>query len=130
MIILLDMFNRKNRLFYQSTITYPFGLPTYKEIISFLCEDFNSIGKRCPPHLAKKISERASQFRTRITLLKSTIVKHVSKTLLIDYMMHQMPSSVWIQYVRNKLVKFYLIEKHDNVWKIIDSVFGCWLAGY
>jgi len=121
---------QKNRPFYQSTKTYPFRLPPYKEIVSFLCEDFNSIGKRCPPYLAKKISEKVSQFRTRITLLKFLIMKHVLKNLLIDYMMHQRPPSGWIQYVRNKLVKFDLIEKHDNVWKIVDPVFGRWLEEY
>ena len=35
-----------------------------------------------------------------------------------------------IQYARNKLEKLDLIEKQDNVWQIVDPVFGCWLAGY
>jgi hypothetical protein len=35
-----------------------------------------------------------------------------------------------IQYARNKLEKLDLIEKHNNVWKIVDPVFCCWLAGY
>jgi len=33
-----------------------------------------------------------------------------------------------VKYARNKLEKLDLIEKHNNIWKIVDPVFGCWLA--
>ena len=32
-----------------------------------------------------------------------------------------------IQYARNKQEKLDLIEKHNNIRKIVDPVFGCWL---
>jgi hypothetical protein len=35
-----------------------------------------------------------------------------------------------IQYARNKLEKLDLIEKQNNIWKIVDQVFGCLLGGY
>ena len=129
MIILLDMFNRNNQHFYKSKTTHPFRPLPHKTLVSFLGRDFISIRKRRPPHLAEKISQKVSQLRTGITLFKFLIVEPVSKILCIEYMIHQRLSSGWIQYAQNKLEKCDLIEKHDDVWKIINSVFGRWLEG-
>jgi hypothetical protein len=43
---------------------------------------------------------------------------------------NHLQSAGGIQYARNKLEKLDLIENHNNVWKIVDPVFACWLVGY
>jgi len=175
--ILLDMFNRKNRPFYQSAIMYPLRPLPDKELISFLVERFKAGGKNCPVPMAEKISGKVSQypyyaqalaynvFETsddtvseddiqtgfnnmlaaerygyeavvqgltgpQIALLRALSVDPVSKILSADYMNRHRLSIGGIQYARNKLEKLDLIEKQDNVWRIVDPVFGCWLAGY
>jgi predicted transcriptional regulator len=35
-----------------------------------------------------------------------------------------------IQYARKKLEELGLIEQHRNVWRIVDPIFGTWLATY
>ncbi|MBW1910793.1 MAG: hypothetical protein JRJ11_14850 [Deltaproteobacteria bacterium] len=55
---------------------------------------------------------------------------YFSLILSTEYMNRHRLSAGGIQYARNKLEKLGLIEKHNNVWKIVDPVFGCWLAGY
>jgi hypothetical protein len=57
-------------------------------------------------------------------------VDPVSKILSTEYMKRHRLSAGGIQCARNKLEKLDLIEKHNNIWKIVDPVFGCWLAGY
>ena len=66
----------------------------------------------------------------QISLLKALAIDPVSKILSTEYMNRHRLSAGGIQYARNKLEKLDLIEKHNNVWKIVDPVFGCWLAGY
>lgn len=66
----------------------------------------------------------------QIALLKALAVDPVSKILSTEYMNRHRLSAGGIQYARNKLEKLDLIEKHNNVWKIVDPVFCCWLAGY
>ena len=175
--ILLDMFNKKNRPFYQSAIMYPLKSLPDEELISFLVERFKEGGKSCPVHIAEKISEKVSQYPyyaqalaynifeisedivseddiqagfnnilaserygyeagvqgltgPQIALLKALAIDPVSKILSTEYMNRHRLSAGGIQYARNKLEKLDLIEKHNNVWKIVDPVFGCWLAGY
>jgi len=175
--ILLDMFNRKNRPFYQSAIMYPLSPLPDKELVSFLVDRFKEGGKSCTIRIAEKISEKVSQYPyyaqslaynifeisedivseddiqigfnnmlaaerygyeavvqgltgPQIALLKALAVDPVSKILSADYMIRHRLSAGGIQYARNKLEKLDLIEKYNNVWKIVDPVFGCWLAGY
>ena len=175
--ILLDMFNRKNRPFYQSAIMYPLKPLPDKELVSFLVERFKDSGKSCSIRVAEKISEKVMQYPyyaqalaynifeisedivsdndiqagfnnllaserygyeavvqgltgSQIALLKALAVDPVSKILSAEYMKQHRLSAGGIQYARNKLEKLDLIEKHNNIWKIVDPVFGCWLAGY
>ena len=175
--VLLDMFNMKNRPFYQSAIIYPLRSLPHKELVSFLVKGFSSGGKHCPEQLAEKISEKVSQYPyyaqalaynifeiiedtvteddiqtgfknllaserygyeavvqgltgPQIALLKALAVDPVSKILSTEYMKRHRLSVGGIQYARNKLEKLDLIEKHDNVWKIVDPVFGRWLEEY
>jgi len=60
--ILLDIFNSKNRPFYQSAIMFPLGPLPHDEIVVFLVEGFNRGGKKCPKPVAEKISERVRQY--------------------------------------------------------------------
>lgn len=175
--ILLDMFTRKNRPFYQSAIMYPLRSLPDKELVSFLVNRFKEGGKSCTIRIAEKISEKVSQYPyyaqalaynifeisedivseddiqtgfnnmmaserygyeavvqgltgPQIALLKALAVDPVSKILSTEYMNRHRLSAGGIQYARNKLEKLDLIEKHNNVWKIVDPVFCCWLAGY
>lgn len=175
--ILLDMFNSKNRPFYQSAIMYPLKPLPEKELVPFLRERFEENGKNCPVQIAEKISEKVSQYPyyaqslaynifeisegtvtcddiqagfnnmlaserygyeaivqgltgSQIALLKALAVDPVSKILSTEYMSRHMLSAGGIQYARNKLEKLDLIEKHNNIWKIVDPVFACWLGGY
>jgi len=175
--ILLDMFNKKNRPFYQSAIMYSLKPLPDKELVSFLVERFKDGGKSCSIRVAEKISEKVLQYPyytqalaynifeisgdtvsendiqsgfnnmlaserygyeavvqgltgPQITLLKALSVDPVSKILSTEYMNRHRLSAGGIQYSRNKLEKLDLIEKHNNIWKIVDPVFGCWLAGY
>jgi len=175
--ILLDMFNKKNRPFYQSTIMYPLRPLPKDELVSFLVKRFKEGGKSCPIRVAEVISEMVSQYPyytqalaynvfeiaehavteddiqtgfdnmlaserygyeavvqgltgTQIALLKALATDPVSKILSAEYMNRHRLSAGGIQYARNKLEKLDLIEKHHDVWKIVDPVFACWLAGY
>ena len=172
--VLLDMFNRKNRPFYQSAIMYPLRPLPDKELVSFLVDRFKEGGKSCPISIAERISEKVSQYPyyaqalaynifeisedivleddiqtgfnnmlaaerygyeavvqsltgPQISLLKALAVDPVSKILSTDYMIRHRLSAGGIQYARNKLEKLDLIEKYDNVWKIVDPVLGRWL---
>jgi hypothetical protein len=175
--ILLDMFNRKNRPFYQSAIIYPLRPLPAKELVSFLVDRFKAGGKSCPIRVAEKISGKVFQYPyyaqalaynifeivrdivteddiqtgfnnmlaserygyeamvqgltgPQVALLKALAIDPVSKILSTEYMNRHRLSAGGIQYARNKLESLDLIEKYNNVWKIVDPVFACWLAGY
>lgn len=175
--ILLDIFNRKNRPFYQSAIMFPLEPLPHDEIVSFLVEGFNRSGKKCPEPVAEKISERVLQYPyyvqalayhifeisgkqitgddvetgfdcmiaserysyeaivqgltgAQITLLKALAVDSTSKILSTRYMERHRLSVGGVQYARTKLERLDLIERHNNVWQVVDPVFGQWLAQY
>ena len=67
---------------------------------------------------------------SQITLLKALAVDPVSKILSTEYMKRHRLSAGGIQYARNKLEKLDIIEKHNNIRKIVDPVFACRSAGY
>jgi len=56
--VLLDIFNSKNRPFYQSAIMFPLRPLPPDEIVVFLVEGFSRGGKKCPKSVAEEISER------------------------------------------------------------------------
>jgi AAA+ ATPase superfamily predicted ATPase len=59
--VLLDIFNQRNRPFYQSAIMYPLdGLP-HQELAAFIQEGFAGQGKACTMALAETISKQTFQ---------------------------------------------------------------------
>ena len=175
--ILLDLFNQRNRPFYQSAIMYPLNPLPHDELSAFLADQFKKGGKRCPLEVAKEISERVSQYpfyaqllgynvfeisgRTvkktdieagfekalaserygyeasvqgltipQIALLRALAVEPAQKILSADYMARHKLSLGGIQYARNKLEALDLIEKKNNLWRIVDPVFAVWLTSY
>jgi hypothetical protein len=60
--ILLDMFNLKNRPFYQSAIIYPIEPLPHEELTSFLVEQFKLGGKNCSKQNAGIISNKVAQY--------------------------------------------------------------------
>lgn len=60
--ILLDMFNQRNRPFYQSAIIYPLEPLPHEELTSFLIEQFKLGGKNCSIKNAEIISNKVSQY--------------------------------------------------------------------
>ena len=64
----------------------------------------------------------------QISLLRAIANDPASKILTTGYMERHKLSVGGVQYAKNKLEKLDLIEKHNNVWRIVDPVFGKWLA--
>lgn len=59
--VLLDMFNLRNRPFFQSSILYKLSRLPYEDLVRFIVECFNKSGKRCSKEIAEKISKKAFQ---------------------------------------------------------------------
>jgi len=64
----------------------------------------------------------------QISLLRAIAEDPASKILTTGYLERHKLSVGGVQYARRKLEKLDLIEKHNNVWRIVDPVFGKWLA--
>ena len=64
----------------------------------------------------------------QISLLRAIANDPASKILTTGYMGRHKLSVGGVQYAKNKLEKLDLIEKHNNVWRIVDPIFGKWLA--
>ncbi len=79
--ILLDIFNNKNRPFYQSAIMFPLGPFPHDEIVAFLIKGFDRGGKKCPKSVAEKISERVRQYPYYVQALAYHIFE-ISGTLI------------------------------------------------
>jgi AAA+ ATPase superfamily predicted ATPase len=60
--ILLDIFNQRNRPFYQSAIMFPLKALPPDELTDFLIDQCKKTGKRCPKNVAEKISDTVSQY--------------------------------------------------------------------
>ena len=60
--VLLDIFNQRNRPFYQSAIIYPINLLPHDELVPFLAKLFEKEGKKCPESVAEMISHRTHQY--------------------------------------------------------------------
>ena len=175
--ILLDIFNQRNRPFYQSAIMYPLSPLPQDELTSFLVGQFKKGGKKCSKSTAEAISNKILQYPyyaqalaynvyevsgkvvnedaieigfekllaserygyeatvqgltgSQITLLRALATDPDSKILSTEYMARHKLSIGGIQYAQRKLEELDLIEKHNNVWRVVDPVFACWLAEY
>ena len=64
----------------------------------------------------------------QISLLKAIADDPASKILTADYMERHKLSVGGIQYARNKLERLDIIEKVDNVWRVVDPIFRVWLS--
>ena len=64
----------------------------------------------------------------QISLLRAIAEDPASKILTTGYLKRHRLSVGGVQYARRKLERLDLIEKHNNVWRVVDPVFGKWLA--
>ena len=175
--ILLDIFNKKSRPFYQSAMMYPLKALPHDELTRFMSNQFKKGGKKCPKVIAEKISEKIVQYPyyaqalayhvyeisakvveeqdinnafekliaserygyegivqdltgPQIALLKALATHPTSKIMSKEYMQAHRLSVGGIQYARKKLEDLDLIERHKELWRIVDPVFGLWLTGY
>ncbi len=175
--ILLDIFNQRNRPFYQSAIMCPLKPLPHDELTHFLIKQFKKGGKKCSKIVAEKISKKISQYpyyaqalayhlyevsekvieeqdlqnafeklmdserygyegivqdltAPQIVLLKALATHPASKIMSTEYMREHRLSVGGTQYARKKLEDLDLIEKQNEVWRIVDPVFGYWLTNY
>jgi len=59
--LLLDIFTRRNRPFFQSSIIYNLDRLPHDDLVLFIMDCFENERKRCPEEVAKQISRRVSQ---------------------------------------------------------------------
>ena len=79
--VLLDIFNQRNRPFYQSAIMYPVKPLPHDELTSFLRERFAAEGKKCPPGVAAKISQRTEQYPYYVQALAYNVFDLAGKNI-------------------------------------------------
>jgi len=175
--VLLDIFNQRNRPFYQSAIIYPINLLPHDELVPFLAKLFEKEGKKCPESVAEMISRRTHQYPyyaqalaynvfdlsgkvirgedvdagferllsseryayeamvqgltgPQIALLRALAASPSSHILSGAYLARHKLTVGGVQYARKKLVELDLIEKHNDIWRVVDPVFAEWLSGY
>ncbi len=66
----------------------------------------------------------------QIALLKALATNPTSKILSTEYMGRHKLSVGGIQYARKKLEELDLIERENNIWRVVDPVFSFWLFNY
>ena len=66
----------------------------------------------------------------QIALLRALATDPDARILSAEYMGRHRLTIGGVQYARDKLEALDLIEKHDNVWRIVDPVFASWLLSY
>lgn len=59
--ILLDMFNQRNRPFFQSSILYKLDRLPHEDLVRFITDCFEKNGKRCSKKIAENISNKTFQ---------------------------------------------------------------------
>ncbi len=175
--VLLDIFNQRNRPFYQSAIIYPINVLPHDELAPFLAKLFEREGKKCPESVAEMISRRTHQYPyyaqalaynvfdisgkviryedvdagferllsseryayeamvqgltgTQIALLRALAASPSSHILSGEYLARHKLTVGGVQYARKKLVELDLIEKHNDIWRVVDPVFAQWLSTY
>jgi hypothetical protein len=175
--VLMDIFNQRNRPFYQSAIMYPIQALPHRELVSFLRERFQKGGKSCPAAVAEDISQRTFQYPyyaqalayhvfdlsaktvkgedvdtglerllsseryayeatvqgltgNQIALLRALATSPSDKMLSSDYIARHKLSVGGVQYAQKKLVALDLIERQNEVWRVVDPIFAIWLSRY
>jgi hypothetical protein len=175
--ILLDIFNQRNRPFYQSAVMFPLNALPFGDLTKFLVAQFKSGGKKCSKVIAGKISEKISQYPyyaqalayhvyevsgnviqesdiqrgfeklldserygyegivqdltgPQVALLKALAMHPAAKIMSTNFMRAHRLSVGGIQYARKKLEDLDLIERHAEVWRLVDPVFRYWLTSY
>lgn len=63
-------------------------------------------------------------------LLRALAVSPDAKILSSDFIARHKLTVGGVQYAQKKLVELDLIEKHDDVWRVVDPVFAVWLSRY
>jgi hypothetical protein len=66
----------------------------------------------------------------QLALLRALATSPDSKILSGDYLRRHKLTVGGIQYAQKKLVQLDLIEKHNDMWRVVDPVFACWLSRY
>jgi len=66
----------------------------------------------------------------QISLLRALATDPDARILSAEYMGRHKLTIGGVQYARDKLEALDLIEKHDNIWRIVDPVFAAWLLNY
>lgn len=67
---------------------------------------------------------------TQIHLLRALAASPNAKILSSEYITHHKLTVGGVQYARKRLVELDLIEKHENVWRVVDPIFTHWLSSY
>ena len=175
--VLLDIFNQRNRPFYQSAIMYPIGMLPHRDLVSFIRGRFEAQGKECSRTVAEAISQRTFQHPyyaqalaynvfdiaaekicaqdvdaaferllaseryayeamvqgltgPQISLLRALAALPTAKILSSDYISQHKLTVGGVQYAQKKMLELDLIEKHGDVWQVVDPVFAVWLSRY
>ncbi len=68
--------------------------------------------------------------RTQVDLLRALAVSPNSKILSSEYLTRHKLTVGGLQSARKRLVALDLIEKHEDLWRVVDPVFAHWLSGY
>ena len=66
----------------------------------------------------------------QIALLRALATDPDSRILSAEYMGRHKLTIGGVQYARDKLEALDLIEKDNDVWRIVDPVFAAWLFNY
>lgn len=67
---------------------------------------------------------------TQIALLRALATSPDAKILSSDFIARHKLTVGGVQYAQKKLVELDLIEKQNDVWRIVDPIFAVWLSRY
>ena len=67
---------------------------------------------------------------TQIALLRALATSPNSKILSSEYIARHKLTVGGVQYARKKLVALDMIEKHNDVWRVVDPILAEWLSRY
>ena len=66
----------------------------------------------------------------QIALLRALATSPNAKILSSDYIAQHKLTVGGVQYAQKKLVELDLIEKHNDVWRVVDPIFAVWLSRF
>ena len=66
----------------------------------------------------------------QITLLRALATSPDAKILSSEFIAQHKLTVGGVQYAQKKLVELDLIEKHNDVWRVVDPIFAVWLSRY